>query len=129
VTSTRDEHSRHTIVTHNKKFALLLTMAFAIFATVFSARAQDERKAKPIEAHFEVLHMFIDTIQVRRVDNMREIHTFAYSDAIRNDMQTLFGQGGYQYGDKVKIVYQPGAEIALRIKGRPSKPVVPTASH
>jgi hypothetical protein len=106
----------------NRKFVLPLLVVFTVCAMSISARAQDDSRAKPVEARFEVLHMTFNFIQVRKADNMREIHTFAYSDRIRDDMQTLFNNGGYQYGDKVKIVYQPGAEIALRIRGRHSKP-------
>jgi len=100
----------------------LLALAFTICTVAVSARAQETSSAKPIQARFEVLHMFVNSIQVRRADNMREIHTFAYSDQIRDEMQQRFSNSPYQYGDKVKIVYRPGAEIALRIKGKPSKP-------
>jgi len=105
---------------HNRKFALLL--AFAICTAGFPLRAQNAPE-KRIEKRFEVMHMFINSIQVRNPDNLLEIHTFAYSDQIRDHMQELFGKGGYQYGDRVKIVYRPGEEVALRIKGRHSKPV------
>jgi len=46
---------------------------------------------------------------------------FIYSDQIRDAMQKLLDQGGYQYGDQVVIQYQPGTEIALKINGKPSK--------
>jgi hypothetical protein len=36
-------------------------------------------------------------------------------------METLEGKGGYQYGDQVKILYQPGQAVALEIHGKPSK--------
>lgn len=95
---------------------------FAMSAAAFSAGAQGTTNAKPVAAHFEVLRMFVNSIQVRNPDNMREIHTFAYSNQIRGEMQQRFSQEPYQYGDKVKIWYQPGGEIALKIKGKPSKP-------
>jgi hypothetical protein len=38
-------------------------------------------------------------------------------------MQKLLDQGGYQFGDKVVIQYLPGTEVALKIKGKPSKPI------
>jgi hypothetical protein len=107
----------------SKKFRLTLAVVFAFCTMSISARAQGTPEHKIVKAHFEVLHMLYNSIQVRSVVDMREIHTFAYSDEIRDRMQNLFNQGGgYQYGDKVKIWYQPGAEIALRIKGKPSKP-------
>jgi len=107
---------------HSNKFGLLLAVAFACCAISIPAWAQGTPEHKIVKAHFEVLHMLYNSIQVRSVENMREIHTFAYSDRIRDEMQGLFNQGGYQYGDKVRIWYQPGAEIALKIKGKPSKP-------
>jgi hypothetical protein len=107
---------------NSRKFGLVLAVAFAFCALSISARAQGAPEHKIVKAHFEVLHMLYNSIQVRSVVDMREIHTFAYSDEIRDRMQNMFNQGGYQYGDKVKIWYKPGAEIALRIKGKPSKP-------
>jgi hypothetical protein len=106
----------------SKKFGLTLAVAFAFCALSISAQAQGTPEHKTVKAHFEVLHMLYNSIQVRSVADMREIHTFVYSDEIRDRMQNLFNQGGYQYGDKVKIWYQPGTEIALKIKGKPSKP-------
>jgi hypothetical protein len=118
-------------MTRNKQFVLLWIVALAFCAVAISAYAQkaDTQKtvhsdsAKPIKTRFEVVHMFPDSIQVRSLVNGYEIHTFVYSDRIRNRMQALFNQGGYQYGDKVEIWYQPGTDVALRIKGKPSKPL------
>ena len=67
--------------------------------------------------------MMIDAIQVRNPDNMREIHTFIYSDRIRPRMQAMFNHSAYQYGDRVVIHYMPHSEVAVKIKGKPSKPV------
>jgi len=53
--------------------------------------------------------------------NPLEIHTFTYSNQILSRMQNLFDHGGYQYGDKVVINYKTGAEVALKIKGKPPK--------
>jgi hypothetical protein len=109
-----------------KRFTALvfwLATAFALCVAVLPARAQQDQSAKPIKARFEVLHMLRTGIQVRSLANEKEIHTFTYSDHILDRMQNMFDQGGYQYGDKVSIVYQPGSQIALKIKGKPSKPL------
>jgi hypothetical protein len=37
-------------------------------------------------------------------------------------MQNIFNAGGYQYGDKVEVWYRRGENVALKIKGKPSKP-------
>ena len=38
-------------------------------------------------------------------------------------MLKLLDQGGYQYGDTVEIQYQLGTDVALKIIGKPSKPL------
>jgi hypothetical protein len=119
----------------NKRFSLLLVAAAVLCAAAVSARAQvttapviklkpvHTQQPKPAKTRFEVLHMMTTAIQVRSLVNGMEIHTFTYSDQIRDTMQKLVDQGGYQYGDQVEIQYQPGTEIALKIKGKPSKPL------
>lgn len=120
-------------MTRNRKFALLLIAAFAacivavcaharqINTPIITVKPAQSSTAKPLKTRFEVLHMFTNSIQVRSLSNGLEIHTFVYSDQIRDSMQSLLNQGGYQYGDNVEIWYQPGTEVALRIKGKPSK--------
>jgi hypothetical protein len=122
-------------MTRNKRFSLLLVAAGALSAVAVSTRAQvttgptiklkpvHTQQAKPAKTRFEVLYMMNTGIQVRSLVNGMEIHTFTYSDQIREAMQKLHDQGGYQYGDKVEIQYQPGTEVALKIKGKPSKPL------
>ena len=122
----------------NKRFSRLLLAAGALCALALSASAQvttapviklkpvhtqQPQQAKPAKTRFEVLHMMTTGIQVRSLVNGLEIHTFTYSDKIHDAMLNLFNQGGYQYGDKVEIQYQPGTEVALQIKGKPSKPL------
>src|SRR5450759_1071467 len=119
----------------NNKIALLLLAAGAVWAAAGPACAQETTapmikakpvhtvEAKPTRTRFEVLHMMSTAIQVRSLVNEREIHTFAYSDQIRDQMQKLLDQGGYQYGDRIEIRYQPGTEVALKITGKASKPL------
>src|ERR1700736_144080 len=125
-------------MTDIKRFSLWLVAAAAVCAAALSAGAQvttapviklkpmhtqQASQTKPAKTQFEVLHMMTTGIQVRSLVNGLEIHTFAYSDQIRDAMLKLLDQGGYQYGDKVEIEYQPGSEVALKIKGKPSKPI------
>jgi hypothetical protein len=37
-------------------------------------------------------------------------------------MQKIVDKGGYQYGDKVTIYYNPSTMQAMKVKGKPSKP-------
>lgn len=113
----------------NRNRALSLAAALVISAAVIAsgappASAQDASSAPPdkiIKARFEVLHMMPLAIQVRSVSNMYEIHTFTYAPAIRDKMQNMFNEGGYQYGDKVDVWYRRGEEVALKIKGKASR--------
>jgi hypothetical protein len=122
-------------MTRNKRLPLSLIVAGVICAAAVSARAQvttaptiklkpvHTQEAKPAKTRFEVLYMMTTGIQVRSLVNGLEIHTFTYSDQIRAAMMKLLDRGGFQYGDKVEIQYQPGTEVALKITGKPSKPL------
>lgn len=70
----------------------------------------------------EVIHADANSIVVREPGNERMIHTFTISPQFKDKMQAIVDRGGYQYGDKVKILYQPGQTVALKISGKPSKP-------
>jgi hypothetical protein len=38
-------------------------------------------------------------------------------------MQKIIDTGGYQYGDKVTVFYEPATLKAIKFKGKPSKPI------
>jgi hypothetical protein len=110
--------------------ATALTAAMAVAAA--PARAQvstsapivvKQNRPKPVWLKAEVVHADSHSIMVREQANSLAIHTFTYSPKIQDAMQKLSDQSGYQYGDKVKILYQPGDTVALRIAGKPSKPL------
>ena len=71
----------------------------------------------------EVVRADSNTIIVREQNNERMIHTFTYGPEIKDKMQALADKGGYQYGDKVNILVSPENTLALRIHGKPSKPL------
>jgi hypothetical protein len=68
-----------------------------------------------------VMHADIAAITVRGMENELAIRTFPLSRAVSEKMQQIIDRGGYQYGDKVTIVYDPATQSALKIKGKPSK--------
>jgi hypothetical protein len=119
-------------MTRNKTYALILTVALVLCAAGLAisapaAGAQGAPSAVPdsqkiIKTRFEVLHMLYQSIQVRSLADMKELHTFTYSPEIRDQMQNIFNAGGYQYGDQVVVWYHRGGSVALKIKGKPSKP-------
>jgi hypothetical protein len=83
-------------------------------------------KPKPSKwAKFEgtVLHANIAQITARAKGNDMAIQTFSLSEQASAKMQQIIDKGGYQYGDKVTIFYDPATQKAMNIKGKPSKPV------
>jgi len=71
----------------------------------------------------DVIHADSHTITVSERGNERMVHTFSFAPALQPKMQKIMDGGGYQYGDKVKILYVQGQTVALRIHGKPSKPL------
>jgi hypothetical protein len=84
------------------------------------------KKPKPAgQAKFEgfVVHANIAQITVRAKGNDLAIRTFPLSPAAAAKMQQIIDKGGYQYGDKVTVLYDATTEQALKVKGKPSKPI------
>ena len=68
-----------------------------------------------------VMHANIAQITVRAKGNDLAIRTFPLSPAAATKMQQIVDKGGYQYGDKVSVLYDPTSQRAIKIKGKPSK--------
>jgi hypothetical protein len=62
-------------------------------------------------------------ITVRSKENELAVRTFTLSEEARSKMQKIIDKGGYQYGDKVTVFYDPTTNKALKIKGKASKPI------
>ena len=110
--------------------AALLTVA-ALGCAAAPARAQVNTR-QPIEvqpakvklAKFrgEVVNANLVQITVRSAADARMIYTFRLSPKVRDEMVKIMEGGGYQVGDKVEIHHEPGSDVVVRIKGKPSKP-------
>ncbi len=76
-------------------------------------------------AKFEgtVLHANSVQITVKAMGNDLTIQTFPLSEAASAKMQVIIDKGGYQYGDKVKLEYDPQSLRVVKFKGKPSKPL------
>ena len=70
-----------------------------------------------------VMHANIAQITVRAKGNDLAIQTFPLSQEVSAKMQQIIDKGGYQYGDRVTILYEPATLRAMKIKGKPSKPL------
>lgn len=75
-------------------------------------------------AKFEgfIMHANIAQITARAKDSELTILTFPLSQEASQKMQQIVDKGGYQYGDKVTIFYNPSTMQALKFKGKASKP-------
>ena len=76
-------------------------------------------------AKFEgfVMHANIAQITAHAKGNDLGIQTFSLSQQASVKMQQIVDKGGYQYGDKVTIYYNPATMQAFKFKGKPSKPI------
>jgi hypothetical protein len=68
-----------------------------------------------------VMHANIAQITLRAKGNDLAVRTFPLSQAAAAKMQQIVDKGGYQYGDKVTVLYDPASQTAVKIKGKPSK--------
>jgi hypothetical protein len=69
------------------------------------------------------MHANIAQITVRAKGNDLAVRTFPLSQAAAAKMQQIVDKGGYQYGDKVTVLYDPASQRAVKIKGKPSKAI------
>ena len=60
-------------------------------------------------------------ITVRARGNDLTIQTFPLSETAAAKMQQVIDKGGYQYGDKVTLEYDPQSLTVVKFKGKPSK--------
>lgn len=70
-----------------------------------------------------VMNANIAQITLRAKGDDMAIRTFSLSQAASEKMQKIVDKGGYQYGDKVTIYYDPTTKQAMKFKGKPSKPL------
>ena len=70
-----------------------------------------------------VMHANSVQITVRAKGNDMAIQTFTLSRAASEKMQQVVDKGGYQYGDKVTVIYDPTVFQAVKVKGKPSRPI------
>jgi hypothetical protein len=70
-----------------------------------------------------VMHANTIQITVRAKGNDMSLQTFTLAERASAEMQTIVDKGGYQYGDKVTVYYDPTSLKALKVKGKPSRPL------
>jgi len=109
---------------------ILLAMLAAVAPSPSCAQSVDTSKPisiksakppKPVTFSGLVLSSNVQSITVRSRNDEKSIRTFTYSPNLQAKMEQILAQGGYQYGDKVTITSDAGSDVALRIKGKPSR--------
>jgi hypothetical protein len=70
-----------------------------------------------------VMHANIAQITLRAKGDDMSLETFSLSQEASAKMQTIVDKGGYQYGDKVTVYFDPTTKQALKVKGKPSKAI------
>jgi hypothetical protein len=68
-----------------------------------------------------VVNATVAQITVRAKGNDLALQTFPLSEEASTKMLAIIDKGGYQYGDKVTVFYDPDTKKALKVKGKPSK--------
>lgn len=68
-----------------------------------------------------IVNATVAQITVRAKGNDMAIQTFPLSEDASAKMLAIIDKGGYQYGDKVTVFYDPDTKKALRVKGKPTK--------
>jgi hypothetical protein len=76
-------------------------------------------------AKFEGTVLQANSIQVtvKAKGNDMAIQTFPLSNVASTKMQQIVDKGGYQYGDKITLEYDPQSQQVVKFKGKPSKPL------
>jgi hypothetical protein len=68
-----------------------------------------------------VINATVAQITVRAKGNDLAIQTFPLTPEASAKMLQIIDKGGYQYGDKVTVFFDPDSKKALKVKGKPSK--------
>ena len=70
-----------------------------------------------------VINATVAQITVRAKGNDMAIQTFPLAPEASAKMLQIIDKGGYQYGDKVTVFFDPDSKKALKVKGKPSKAI------
>ena len=109
-------------------FLAVLAVAFAATAASAQMGAGKPIKLKApkpqiLKMKAEVIHFNSERIIVRSLENEKVVRTFTYTPKVKEQMARLVDAGGYQPGDKVVVEHEAGTDVALKVRGKPSKPL------
>jgi hypothetical protein len=70
-----------------------------------------------------VMHANPAQVTVRAKGDDMAIQSFALGEQAAAKMQQIIDKGGYQYGDKITVYYDPQSLKAIKFTGKPSRPL------
>jgi len=70
-----------------------------------------------------VINATVAQITVRAKGNDMAVQTFPLTPDASAKMLQIIDKGGYQYGDRVTVFFDPDSKKALKVKGKPSKAI------
>jgi acylphosphatase len=85
--------------------------------------AVDTLPAGVVKLQGFVMNASTAQITVRAKGDNMSLQTFTLSPNASAKMQETIDKGGYQFGDKVTVIYNTANQIALKVKGKPSRPL------
>lgn len=100
---------------------LAATLAALALAVCPVALATRKSRTKTVVYRGAVVHFDSVSITLRDPKDPLLLRTFSYSLALRERVAKLLETGGYEYGQVVRIRYEPGTSVALAILGKPKK--------
>ena len=86
------------------------------------ATLKGNKGPQPPKFEGTVVNATIAQITVRAKGNDMAIQTFPLAPDASAKMLQIIEKGGYQYGDRVTVFFDPESKKALKVKGKPSKP-------
>ena len=99
------------------------SVAFPVIETAVPIVVATIKPNRPQFPKFEgtVINATVAQITVRAKGNDMAIQTFPLTPDASAKMLQIIDKGGYQYGDKVTVFFDPESKKALKVKGKPSK--------
>jgi hypothetical protein len=98
-------------------------VAVPVIETAVPIVVETLKPHRPQPPKFEgtVINATVAQITVRAKGNDMAIQTFPLAPDASAKMLQIIDKGGYQYGDKVTVFFDPDSKKALKVKGKPSK--------
>jgi hypothetical protein len=88
---------------------------------IIVATLKPNKGLQPPKFEGTVINATVAQITVRAKGNDMAIQTFPLAPDASAKMLQIIDKGGYQYGDRVTVFFDPETKKALKVKGKPSK--------